>query len=851
MSSITKTQCVELQKCNIFTRLKTKLQQIENNKIDHEKWNVLELLNDFFHLLEFHDANEYDSIYEIFGGACDSTQCQILQRQYAVKTTDKSIRTQTVDKIHCYYRHSFDMGLRLRLSTSEEKSNNTQQTEDTAQWGLVNNKLLEMRQIFSKKQSLQKRLGLFDRFSNKYNQIDSLKVPSNNNKMYCYGKEFLYEGHEEKVVTYKGEDVMDIKPKYSTLKEELISNEIKPISVDQFEAEYNKAEIYLNSEYRKKYYSNITKQHLLALMIYCNFDALQNKFSKTYRENIETHTSFGHLGQLLKTLCRKFGTAVGGYHNKSHIHAFYHGIGERVLFPKIINDVQIFCPLSTTSSLQVAMNFTNNQRGLILQFGAPPMSQCKYFSVSWLSDYANESEYLFVQCQYPLRIDNIMDITYGYEYNMILKALKITDDVLTGYDIEVSVSLSSLVIAMINHQLSCTLPQQFKPFNHLSEYAKQLINVYCENKTYVRINCINTHFSSMFKAVMHSEYQWIKLDLLNIIFPNMVSIDICNINGCLSIFNDLLYHLSKNKHNLKTIEILTNKTSDFNIASCKNQYDGRFDKLGFNLVLKPPSVISIKSKQPKEQVNNNNKHDDNDDEKTTVPKEERKEQRKIVKKTGTKKEYKVDIGSRPMHYHFIHMDCLNWKLTENKNVFVQFECANYPAALSMNFFFKPPNIEKPSNIEKIRNSARKMLSEGGLRGGIIKCETLAINGIDTVEQLLKLSGPLGVRGIQYIWSITIPFKDRSYVIKVNTWEKGGGLREAVVAMQTGQSGMDGWQTDPYDPTFKLGNRMNKSEDEKYDQMFPLNPLSVLRMQIIPKIKQSIRFDDDVKKLKPL
>ena len=53
---------------------------------------------------------------------------------------------------------------------------------------------------------------------------------------------------------------------------------------------------------------------------------------------------------------------------------------------------------------------------------------------------------------------------------------------------------------------------------------------------------------------------------------------------------------------------------------------------------------------------------------------------------------------------------------------------------------------------------------------------------------------------------------------------------------TGQ-GLEGWVADPYDPFFGFGTRMNLSEQQRFDSLFPDHPLSVLRAfvrEVIPE-----------------
>eukprot|EP01084_Bolivina_argentea_P040063 74032_1 len=129
----------------------------------------------------------------------------------------------------------------------------------------------------------------------------------------------------------------------------------------------------------------------LSLMGYSNYTELQYKFSKTYRSNPQNHREFYHLGKYLKMSVKEFGTPI----HKGTVKSFYHGIGEKLVLPSCIgvDGVLIYCPLSTSSSLHVAINFTNENAGLVVEFGTCfDAYSAKCFSVSWLSDYASEQE---------------------------------------------------------------------------------------------------------------------------------------------------------------------------------------------------------------------------------------------------------------------------------------------------------------------------------------------------------------------------------------------------------------------------------------------------------------------------
>eukprot|EP01084_Bolivina_argentea_P261057 441031_1 len=278
-----------------------------------------------------------------------------------------------------------------------------------------------MNKILSCKRKLSPRLYA-GRLRVKYDQLmpetSELKSDDNSQQsMYCFGIGFKYG--------YKGENgyyysEVSVSPKYSSLKSELIKNSVCSLTIDQFNNEYNKAQINFASFYCKKHfaawrlydhqeYKYFKIEHLLSLMIYCNFDTLQNLFSKTYRENNgAAHTEFYHQGKYLKMAMHNFGTSCKGYREQ-----FHHGISEKLFFPQYFQNLVFNAPLSTTTDILVAFKFTNNNKGLVVTFARYPGGMeryatlaPKYFSCDWLSDFPSEKECLFIQESQELRINN-------------------------------------------------------------------------------------------------------------------------------------------------------------------------------------------------------------------------------------------------------------------------------------------------------------------------------------------------------------------------------------------------------------------------------------------------------------
>jgi hypothetical protein len=144
---------------------------------------------------------------------------------------------------------------------------------------------------------------------------------------------------------------------------------------------------------------------------------------------------------------------------------------------------------------------------------------------------------------------------------------------------------------------------------------------------------------------------------------------------------------------------------------------------------------------------------------------------------------------------------------------------------------------------------------------MIEVETPQIDGCLAVRSIFKLRQQL--TGMTYIGSITLPFGNFSYVLKVQCMETGvTGLRESLalpqmmasgrVKLQEGSDGAPqllGWMQDPYAPTISMPLMRNLAEDEQYDAQFPNHPLSRLR-SALRRIQSSLRLAPDLKDAPP-
>eukprot|EP01084_Bolivina_argentea_P063831 116445_1 len=312
----------------------------------------------------------------------------------------------------------------------------------------------------------------------------------------------------------------------------------------------------------------MTIEFILSMMIYCNFDSLQTEFSKTYRMyDGKMHCNFYFLGKNLKISVSTFGTYF--FHN-GDITKLYHGIGEKLAFPTygigekhgltmdVDRDVCIYSPLSTTTALEVALNFTNFNEGLIVEFGPTLKTSPKFLEMSWLSDFAYEHEYLFIQSTDPIHINNITDVKHNIEYNIMLQSLRNIEKIVTcdgdfkfGSDVFLK---KSLEIAIIYDQLSRSI-SQCKEFSSLTDYARQMCHVYFQQVSFVNLDfsTLKQKCIGLYECLFDVKKKTVDFSVLNCLFPKLKTIYIFQANINDNIMDDVLKILSC-KHLFKSLK---------------------------------------------------------------------------------------------------------------------------------------------------------------------------------------------------------------------------------------------------------------------------------------------------------
>lgn len=210
-----------------------------------------------------------------------------------------------------------------------------------------------------------------------------------------------------------------------------------------------------------------------------------------------------------------------------------------------------------------------------------------------------------------------------------------------------------------------------------------------------------------------------------------------------------------------------------------------------------------------------------------------------------KKKNKVNL-------HSITIPNQGWeKISEDHNA-IRWVNPQQSALIVLHYFDKEPDLPTAKDLDYLKKFYRNVADSSN--GGIIETDIIHIHNIPCVKTIIKF--PQQETGMIYIASITIPFENCSYVVKIQANEIGiTGMRDAVILnrmIETGEVKIDGeimtnWFEDPYDPDFKQGTLMNKSELEKYDYEFPEHPLTIAR-SLIRLIAETIIFKKEIKEL---
>ena len=338
-----------------------------------------------------------------------------------------------------------------------------------------------------------------------------------------------------------------VTPKFSDFKTELLQNNICSLDIQDWDAAFQSAAQYIETQKAKKtkcngsplmwYYgieknTTLSLNHLLSMVIYCNYDNLQFQYSKTFRKTEEIqdrdeikkqNSQFCHWSKLLRETVEIFGTRMRSTPNVR----FYHGISCELLIPTTISKFN--GPTSLTTELAVAASFSDGN-GLILELSQYGLD-CAYFNCSWISRYSSEQERVICGGYQPLKISSIMLTRLEHDYRKYIKAINIIQSLISDkYNCEYGIKkpIKRIISAFLRNK---------KSKHSMPEYVQKLWKYFCLAWKQEIIICVpylnNSKFykplKNMFFDKNNEEQSWINLKLIH---ENWINAPKITIKGC-------------------------------------------------------------------------------------------------------------------------------------------------------------------------------------------------------------------------------------------------------------------------------------------------------------------------------
>eukprot|EP01084_Bolivina_argentea_P050788 93400_1 len=582
---------------------------IAMHDIFNDNYGITSLVDDFHHLL-FNHEHQFEDIHNqlqlqfqllqesVHQETCPLAKCTIVRRHYSKKLEQLSANTndnimpeivqrQILDKIHCYYLHSFDIGYRFRARDILEDEQKSDQN------------------VFINHSNAGKNIA-FDRIKSGKDRF----ITDIHELVYDHGIRFFYwayykdkiemddvswrrgdELHVDKGlrVANKGYSVKEcyIEKKYSNLKDEFLNNPICALSSVGFASLRQQAGIHLKSIYVKSMKSvgkdpyeiehdaAVTAQHLIAMIAYCNQDELQAKFSETFRRRENEsfysmkmrHRNYTNFGRLLRELIECFGQTGVGDKEVGSIQLF-HGVSAQTQFMSVM--ARMKGPVSATHSYAIAVKFAGNG-GLILQFTLSNKwiipqkgdeygfvsyhshdNRCAFLDCHWLSAYPAEQERFFIGGYGYFYFENIITAPSGNNYLHYIEAMRLISETLQAsqkYLVRSQFGKITTQIAfrLLSHELHKHFPndKNHYPFKSIPPYIDRLFHNFCKNAGALSFYHFSTTYDdeskfdfakmkSIFQSIFFYDNDLMKWQILAKLFPSLTQIWIeqnCNGDG--------------------------------------------------------------------------------------------------------------------------------------------------------------------------------------------------------------------------------------------------------------------------------------------------------------------------------
>eukprot|EP01084_Bolivina_argentea_P167888 291251_1 len=673
-----KEEC-KLTECFGLKRIRTVLdkynsyisQQQQLNEISIEPTNLLcydknyddvKLMNDFNHLL-FNHCHQFEDIYNILCNdqqPCDLLKCPIVRRNNRNRLIETQplyfgghiVRQQLIDRIHSYYFHSYDIGYKFKqnqLVIHEDSEDCKVQHDDD-----LDRTVLSMKEFISSKHKSYSHITELRRLSNVTNKFSMKMYEQKYESEYSYGYRYFYWEHYKNNFATKddihflagtklgdqpsantGQRLYEwyIRKKSSNFKQEMLNNEICGITASFWSQLEQKSKIMVLTEvarklwcprqrsavfYGMKFGQLITQNHLIGMMIYCNSDLLQRKFTATFRRLNETetddemkarHSNYYHLGKLLREIVEFHG--MKWPHDAPLSMNLYHGVTEQLAFSSL--NAFIKGPLSTTTDFAVALNFCNSA-GVILNIdpygyewfyemeNTEAATRICCFDCSWISDFVNEQEIFFIGGLNKFSFKTIVEAQTSANYGKYVHGIQQMtyfmsngESIFSFDNIAKTSEERQMVFRLLSHELNRYYPEHeyAHDFKNCPQLIKQMLHGQCQGIRSIYFMNRGNVESKLHELLFKYDNGWIKVELLMTLCPNNQRIVFNAIQYDLSficqssVYSSVLKYVHNNRQTcLKAVEINIDPKYSRQMEEYIKQYCDDFRKLRWCIHIK-------------------------------------------------------------------------------------------------------------------------------------------------------------------------------------------------------------------------------------------------------------------------
>ena len=206
-------------------------------------------------------------------------------------------------------------------------------------------------------------------------------------------------------------------------------------------------------------------EHIVALLIYTDFNYHQREFKKQCRKMsadeslqdlVNKNSEIYHWSKLIKELCIFYGEIM------EEEDVLYTGIGEYLMFDSLCTRFE--CPISTSTRLEVARRFAKGAIILKLKRGS---TNTKTLDVSGYSCFGRDESECLVAGSTLQIVDILINKKSQKSY---VSALKMLEQIINGHFIDGDEEIASRLISLLKGAISPTLTDKLRNLNLVNSF---------------------------------------------------------------------------------------------------------------------------------------------------------------------------------------------------------------------------------------------------------------------------------------------------------------------------------------------------------------------------------------------